>query len=109
MSIFGIGGLFGQVFGGYLGQNLYNREKKLVSFFMGTSTLIGILPMLYVVNCTGDSVVFYLAFLSAGFIISITGPNIKSLLQNVTIPETRGTSFAIFNLTDDLGKGIQYI
>ena len=26
-------------------------------------------------------------------------------LQNVCAPETRGTAFAIFNLTDDIGKG----
>lgn len=25
--------------------------------------------------------------------------------QNVTSPETRGSAFSLFNLTDDLGKG----
>jgi hypothetical protein len=27
------------------------------------------------------------------------------VLQNVTTPETRGSAFSMFNLTDDLGKG----
>lgn len=30
----------------------------------------------------------------------------SSLLQNVTTPEVRGTAFAVFTLTDDLGKGL---
>ena len=30
----------------------------------------------------------------------------RSILQNVTVPEVRGSAFAIFNLTDDLGKGL---
>ena len=29
----------------------------------------------------------------------------RSVLQNVCTPETRGTAFALFNLTDDIGKG----
>ena len=27
------------------------------------------------------------------------------LCQNVTYPENRGTAFALFNLSDDIGKG----
>ncbi|HPA72750.1 MAG TPA: hypothetical protein PKY31_10805 [Spirochaetota bacterium] len=40
-----------------------------------------------------------------GFIITITGPNMKAILLNVNTPETRGSIFSLFNLTDDLGKG----
>ena len=32
-------------------------------------------------------------------------PNVRSVLQSVTATEVRGTAFAIYNLTDDLGKG----
>jgi hypothetical protein len=45
-----------------------------------------------------------MAFVS-GFLVSITGPNVRSVLQNVCAPEVRGTAFAVFALTDDLGKG----
>jgi sugar phosphate permease len=40
-----------------------------------------------------------------GFTITITGPNVKAILLNVNSPETRGSIFSLFNLTDDLGKG----
>ena len=48
---------------------------------------------------------FYIILLISGFIVSITGPNVRSVLQSVTAPEVRGTAFAVYNLTDDLGKG----
>jgi hypothetical protein len=34
------------------------------------------------------------------------GSSIRALLLNVSLPECRGTAFAIFNLMDDLGKGL---
>jgi sugar phosphate permease len=40
-----------------------------------------------------------------GFIVAITGPNTKAIVLNVNSPETRGSIFSLFNLTDDLGKG----
>ena len=49
-SVFGVGGLFGQILGGYIGQYLYNRDKRLQCLFMGASTLSAILPMLSIVN-----------------------------------------------------------
>ena len=30
----------------------------------------------------------------------------RAVVQGVTAPEVRGTAFAVFNLTDDLGKGL---
>lgn len=35
-----------------------------------------------------------------------TGPIIKATLTNVTLPNTRGRAFALFNIFDDLGKGL---
>ena len=49
-SVFGIGGLFGQIIGGYVGQYLYNRDKRLQCLFMGAATLAAIVPMLSVLN-----------------------------------------------------------
>ena len=49
-SVFGIGGLFGQILGGFFGQYLYNKDKRLQCLFMGVSTLTAILPMLSILN-----------------------------------------------------------
>jgi sugar phosphate permease len=105
LALFGIGGLFGQCAGGLLGQALYNRNKRHPSYLMCASTLLGILPLLYVINGEVGGPAFYIASTLAGFLVSVTSPNVKSMLQNVCSPETRGTAFAFFNLTDDIGKG----
>lgn len=35
----------------------------------------------------------------------MAGPNVRAILQNVVVPEIRGSAFAVYALTDDLGKG----
>lgn len=105
LTIFGIGGFFGQCFGGYAGQALYNRNKRYASYLTSAATILGIFPLLYVVNGAAGGALFYISALFAGFLVNITGPIVRSMLQNVTAPEARGTAFAFFTLTDDIGKG----
>jgi len=77
--------------------------------------LLGTLPMCYVLSVVGTSATGnsidtdirkppLLAVILAGFLVSITGPNIRVVLQNVCLPEIRATAFALFALTDDVGK-----
>lgn len=47
-----------------------------------------------------------LAAVVAGTLSGITGPIIKATLQNVTLPQTRGQAFALFNTFDDFGRGL---
>ena len=69
------------------------------------STTLGALPLIYCVNGDTNSFVFYFMMTLGGFLVSMNGPNVRSVLQGVTAPEIRGSAFAIYNLTDDLGKG----
>jgi predicted MFS family arabinose efflux permease len=110
--LFSVGGFLGQAGGGYLGQHLYNRDKRLQCLLMGISTLLAVPPMLYLLNAeirhtkTGPPpALFYMMAFVAGAVVSVNGPNVRSVLQNVTSPECRGTAFAVFTLADDLGKG----
>ena len=50
--------------------------------------------------------VIILGFLScvAGVCSGITGPIVKSTLQNVTQPQMRGMAFALLNTFDDFGE-----
>lgn len=107
LTCFGVGGLLGQFFGGWAGQRLYNIDPRLQCVLMGVTTLISVLPMLYLLN-TDDhgSAGFFVMSLLAGFMVSMNGPNVRVVLQNVCIPEVRGTAFAVFSLTDDIGKGL---
>jgi MFS family permease len=42
----------------------------------------------------------------AGSMSGITGPIVKSTLQNVTMPQMRGQAFALLNTFDDFGRGL---
>ncbi len=37
--------------------------------------------------------------------MTFTAPNVRAMLLNVNAPETRGSIFSLYNLSDDLGKG----
>jgi hypothetical protein len=63
---------------------------------MGSSTLLGILPTEYMINATNYGPSLYFMSFAAGFLVSITGPNVRAVLQNVCAPEVRGTAFAVF-------------
>ena len=66
--------------------------------------MIGVFPMLLLLNLPFSyGALIPVAFIG-GLCASITGPNVRAVLQNCNLPETRGTVFAMFALTDDLGK-----
>lgn len=48
---------------------------------------------------------FLLLNFITGVIIAIPGPNVRAILLNTNIPRNRGSIFALYNLTDDLGRG----
>ena len=86
LTCFGIGGLFGQFFGGWFGQRLYNRDPRWQCVFMGLSTMSAVPPILYLLNSTvvGD-VGFYFMAILGGFLINMNGPNVRVVLQVSTI------------------------
>lgn len=82
LTCFGVGGLFGQLFGGWCGQKLYNKDPRFQTLLMGSSTLISTIPMLYLINTpkVGD-LGFYFMACFAGFSANINGPNVRVVLQ----------------------------
>lgn len=113
MTVFGIGCMSGQIFGGWIGQKLYNQDPRTQCLLIGATTVCAIFPILAVINTSikfsvDDAKIspFFLAtFIIGGFLATIGGPNVRSILQNVTCAESRGIAFATFNLCDDIGKG----
>ncbi len=107
--IFGVGNLFGILAGGYIGNVLYNIRKGWVSLFCGVTTALGAFLAMATLNFNYSDEKFYLlsilGFFTA-FTLSLTGPNVKTLLINVNKPEDRARIFSVFNLTDSLGTGI---
>ena len=106
----GGGAILGGFIGGLIGNRVYNFKPKYLPLLCGATTLAGIIPMAVLLNYppyqeSGSVMIPVLIGFFTGFIITITGPNIKAILLNVNTPETRGSIFSLFNLTDDLGKG----
>ncbi len=108
----GAAAIIGAFVGGLIGNKLYNIKPKYLPMLCGTSTLIGIIPMALLLNYTPQIIVpepdptwpLIFGFIT-GFTVTITGPNVRAILLNVNTPETRGSIFSLYNLTDDLGKG----
>jgi MFS family permease len=104
--------IIGGFAGGLAGNKLYNIKSKYLPLLCGTSTILGIIPMFFLLNYPSQIgvanpsmlVPLALGFIT-GFTISVTGPNVRAMLLNVNTPETRGSIFSLFNLTDDIGKG----
>mmetsp|Transcript_33129 Transcript_33129/g.65590 ORF Transcript_33129/g.65590 Transcript_33129/m.65590 type:complete len:213 (-) Transcript_33129:328-966(-) len=105
----GVGSFFGLILGGYLGQRLYNHSPRLQPLLMGTSTIASCLPLFYLFNSvdvdTGHVTSISVSVV-AGLLAAIASPNVKAVLHNVTLPETRGRAFAFQVIFDDLGRGI---
>ena len=106
VAVFGAGSVVGSVAGGLGGQALYNVRPRWLAVLMGVTTSLGALPMLVLINMrrvtAGTSIWAFLA----GALSCVTGTNIRAVLIGVNAPETRGTCFALFGLTDSLGKGL---
>ncbi|GBF51742.1 transporter transmembrane protein [Leptospira ryugenii] len=104
-----IGVFIGTFFGGVLGQWLYNKNKKWQPILCMVTTFIGVLPAIYLLYAQGlieYKAIFLVLNVFTGVLISITGANVRAVLLNVNVPKSRSAIFSIYNLTDDLGKGL---
>ena len=84
LTCFGVGGLVGQFVGGWIGQWLYNWDPRYQCVLMGSTTILSVFPMLYLLNTPdAGSWGFYIVSLLAGFLVSMNGPNVRVVLQVV--------------------------
>jgi predicted MFS family arabinose efflux permease len=79
LLVLGVGGGIGVVGGGWLGQWLYNRWKWSMSLFIGSATVVGTLPLAYLVNAdvaAHPPLTLFMA-LMAGLLSGTVGPNMR--------------------------------
>mmetsp|Transcript_12993 Transcript_12993/g.38168 ORF Transcript_12993/g.38168 Transcript_12993/m.38168 type:complete len:267 (-) Transcript_12993:52-852(-) len=80
-----------------------------ISILGGSSAVLGCFPMWVLINTVdASSSAMYTIAVSvlAGLGSGVTGPIVKSTLQNVTLPNARGQAFAFLNIFDDFGRGL---
>ena len=80
LIVFGVGGGFGVVGGGMIGQALYNRRKHLMPIFVGISVMLATFPMLWLVNARVREWPLFCTYAAAfvgGMLASPPGPNAR--------------------------------
>mmetsp|Transcript_3733 Transcript_3733/g.16349 ORF Transcript_3733/g.16349 Transcript_3733/m.16349 type:complete len:255 (+) Transcript_3733:567-1331(+) len=109
IMLFSIGAALGGVFGSVTGQYLQNKNRALLGIFMGATTILSIPPILGLVlipNGIKYLPIFFALAIVGGFLASPTGANVPAVVVNSNTPETRGSALAIFNMCNDVGKGL---
>jgi MFS family permease len=113
VTILGAGAIIGGIAGGWIGDKIYEKAPKKLPIFCAIAVLLGVIPgyilmtMEMKVGMGGRSMVTAAAAcIITGIVITIPGPNIKSILLNVNAPEHRGSVFGLHNISDCIGKGI---
>ena len=109
VMIFGAGNFFGLLLGGYGGGWLYRLDCRYPSLLAGCAAILGCLPFWFILNhveATTSVLLYGPMALLAGLCSGVTGPIVKTTMQNVSLPQTRGTALALFNTFDDFGRGL---
>ena len=94
LSLFSLSGILGQVFGGYIGFKLwtYDPSRQCQLLLVSSSTFLAAIPLFMIIVTDDSRCILFISCMFGGFLASIAGPNIKAILQAVTLPEVRGTS-----------------
>ena len=109
ISLFGVGAAVGGVLGGILGQKIYNQRPRNISLFMGGLQVFAVPLMWRIIDAdytAGNLHVNIAICLLAGVLASMAGTNVRFLLTNVNSPATRGFVMSIFDVFNNIGKGL---
>jgi predicted MFS family arabinose efflux permease len=108
--LIGVAAICGGFAGGLVGQYLYNRSPRALPLLCGSAALLGVIPTAILISYPiepGASIAGpLLVGVIAGLTVSAGGPNVRTMLIAVNAPQHRGAVFSLFNLFDDLGKGL---
>mmetsp|Transcript_13446 Transcript_13446/g.15633 ORF Transcript_13446/g.15633 Transcript_13446/m.15633 type:complete len:401 (+) Transcript_13446:639-1841(+) len=105
--VWGLGITASVIYGGYLVDKWITDHKRRLPVLAGVTTMLATFPFLAVILTKPLSAgVYMLILVPAGFIAGFGGVVVGPLLLHTTIPETRGSAFAIKSLVDEIGRGI---
>jgi len=109
LLIFGVGTVCGELVGGVCGSILYGMDNRYPPLLAGSLAIICCVPtwiLIDVVTSSSNDLFIFVISFTGGLGSGVTGPIIQAILQNVTVPKARGQAFGVFNVTNDLGRGI---
>ncbi len=108
--LLGGGAVVGGIVFAYIGEWLYKKNPRYLPILCGTFVLLGIIPAVALVNVPlgvggiGQGAFYVLSFVT-GFMVSVATANAKAITMNVNRPEHRGSIFALYNISDNIGQG----
>ena len=108
LCVFGFGCAAGGIFGGYLGGLANSANRSYLPLFMASTTYLGILPFLALINDPtyhdgGWKPCLY-AF-AGGCLASMPSVNIRPCIINCNPPEIRGAALTASNLVINAARG----
>lgn len=111
--VFGAGNFLGTLIGGIGSSYIYEKYgRRYPAILSAGAAIAGCFPFWGMINYNFDPferkgiIVLGSISMLAGILSGITGPIVKSTLQNVTMPQMRGAAFALHTTFDDLGRGL---
>lgn len=105
-TVMGAGTIIGAIAFAIWGERLYKKNPAYMPIMVGIGIVLGTIPVFITINRAIDNINLYYALsFAAGFLVSTASANVKAILMNVNAPERRGSVFAVFNITDNLGQG----
>ncbi len=105
-ELFGVGVVTGGLFWAFIGDKLFSKKPSYLPLLCTIGIMAGTIPCFIFFNIPFSSPVIVMALsLLGGACIATASSNNKAMLMNVNRPEHRGSVFAVFNLTDNIGKG----
>lgn len=105
-EVFGLASGLGGFAWAVLGDRLFAKKPVYLPLLCTAGVFAGIVPCFLIMNVDFDALTTYLILAGvAGVLIAVPSSNNKAILLNVNPPEHRGSVFAVFNLTDNIGKG----
>ncbi len=105
-ELFGVGAVTGGLLWAIVGDRLFAKKPSYLPLLCTIGIAVGTVPCFIFFNIGFSSSLTVMLFsLLGGICISTASSNNKAILMNINRPEHRGSVFAVFNLTDNIGKG----
>ncbi len=110
--MFGAGNFPGTLIGSIGSSHIYELYgRQYPAIISSVAAITGCLPFWGMINFNFDPIDQKIVMLGpismlSGIRSSITGPIAKLTLQKVTMPQMRGTAFALHTMFDNLGRGL---
>lgn len=103
---FTIASALGIIAASWLGDRLHGASPRRALLAIALLSGLGAAWMALPINAPAPNGMLIWLALPAAILLAAPGPNVRAWLMHLNPPHQRGAVFAIFNLSDNIGKGL---